>query len=463
MTIPNATFAPLNSSITTANVEYPVSWMWIIMIVVGALSSVNYNEHYRTFSNLFFKDEYRNAFTVPTNNVKPSKDETDKLYLNHPFLKLSSFGWMVRYMNPILSMCFVIVFQLWTWIVYASKGGGIFLTRDQVALWLTSAYGLTLVVYYSCTIAHIYYTSRIVKIAKSKQGKVVGGVYIEPETAMTIIKHMVTIYGKGYEGINGCTHMNIRVCLYYINILWGLTPAVLASIGISWDRAGSIDPSTHIPNVMAGLIGFSGFLLTIIYIMYTWANIGRIFDYYAPHGYFFESTVEPEIREMVTIGLDSDTMGPKAGFKGNIPKQYIPSLYKWARVTFVYPIALLCYNDILKSTAWFVPGCVLLLFFTAYSEENSHFIAYDVSITYHFFIIAYWLQAVCYPTTSQSDVNMNLITLNQDANYPLMEPYNDFGTSIMMVASINFIFTVFAFFQTVFGKFVPQVSKSKLY
>lgn len=445
MAVHNTQFAPWNSSVTTDNVEYKLAYGVTMFIVVGAFIMFSFSWHFRSASNLLYRDEYRTQYT-------PAES-------SHPFLDAGWGTWLISGINPFLSMCFAIGFLLWSWIIYSEQSNGYFIpSRDILALYVTSTYGTWLVVVFCASLVHIHYLRQIIYAYFHNASQVtVGGISISSNEVNTIINYLVTLKGHGFMGINGCTHIAIRKTLLAINVIWGLFPLFAGSLGASWDRSANDRPNRFIPNVEAGLVGATGIILTLNYFIYLFGKISNCLYYYSDVGYYFNPMIDPamldhETKEKVYIGFSSDILGPRYFLKGLIPQQYISWLHIFARVSFTFAVGFIIFNDVSQAVVFFFLCGFLPLYLTLYSEEPANFIAYEISAYFFTYIIAYWLQGVAYWRPQQQDYNLDLLTLNQSATYPGMEPFTQYGTSIITIDSLSFILAVLCFFQVVFMK-----------
>lgn len=428
--IVNTSFIPFNTSITTDDVQQAGAWMVSMMLVVLIFTICTFNEHGRTFINMFFRNEHRNRFT---GELKDHKLLTGK------------FGgtWFVTWINLVLSLFFVVTMTIVTWYFYGQKSNwNLVEGTDWFALTATVATSLWLVVLICLGLADVW-------------NKMWLGYRVATTTAserdLQVATLLTSIDGRPMVGIQGYTSVNIRWGIWFINtVVWGLLPFILTMFAISWDRSPNVSYFDAIPNIEAGFVGTTGILLTITWLIHSF-KVYYAYTYYTDDGYelkYSPDQLTPSELNLIQIGLTADTFGIDRPFKGRFPFQYCPEHFMLARSIFAWALGWCMYNDRLKAFALYLNVGILPLALTYFAGDNVYYITFEGMCWYFFFIFSYFIQGSFYYQSIQSDINMNLITVRPSAEYPGMDPWDNWQISISLIFGLAFSLTVISFFKT---------------
>lgn len=446
--IANASFPPFNPNVTTDDVMQQGAWMAAFYLIITFFATCCFNEHIRTIVNMW-KDEVRNKFTGEL------KD--------HPILsgKLVG-GWWVTYVNYLLGMFFLITMMIVTWFFYFQRSNGNLVpgADDYVAMWVTISLGTWMFIAYCLCIYDVWNKHELYKTILHRYGRNDSHKNHENDNEFKLAFELVSIKGRLIRGMNGYTTAGVRTAIRFINgIIWGAQPIALGMIAASWDRSPNTYNFSAIPNVEAGVVGFTGVLLTLTWVYHSFGNLYNISNYYNPDGYLTKYPVEkltPHEMNLMQIGLTSDTIGLNKSFKGRMPFQYCPMHFMLAKSFYWWALGYCLYNDRAKALALYLGGGVLPVILTFFSGNQVYYITFDVACNFFFFLFVYLNQGTFYYTSSQDDINKNLLTLNQSSTFPGMTPWEEWNISIMTIFWLSFTLAVISALRTVFGFGLPS-------
>ena len=434
--IANEQFPPFNPNVTTDDVMESGSVIAVFTLIVAAFIMSSFTEHGRTWVNTFLRDEYRNKFT----------DDLSK----HELLTGKFWGsWFMTWVNPLLSLFFAITMTIITWYFYTQQSNGLLVTpTDWMAAFITGWMGFWLCSLYCVCIADI--SNKMYLGYKVRMNETT-------EREKEVAEYLISIDGLRMMGVNAYTSINIRWAILALNtIFWGTLPLWLSMWAVSWDRSPNISDHEAIPDLEAGFVGTTGILLTLIWIYHAAKNIGNFASYYHPDGYTLKEGVEnltPYEMKMIQVGLTSDVFGPDAPLKGRLPFQYCPEHYALARSIFTWALGYCVFNDRLKAACLYIicGALPLVLNYLAGGDSMVYYITFE-GMAWFFCFLFFWLnQGTFFYTSSERDINMNLLTLRPSATYPGTTPWDDWSVTIELIFGLAFSLTVVSFFKIFFG------------
>ncbi len=430
----NTNFSSWNPHVTTDNVSYPIAAGMLMAAIVAMFSTFSHNWHLRTILNMFIAQEYQETFSGSI----------------HPFFTSGYCGyyasWVVYYGNPLLTMFFALAMVIVAWVEYASKSNGWYDNpKDVIAFTVLLSYLIWMFVICCVQLRDIYNKMRLAMYANSKNSG------LAEETARDLIVHLTSIDGQRFRGMTGHTHIDNRLVILVVNcFFFGLSPMIIGLLAALWDRGANVYSNGFIPNFEAGMVGFTGCLLTVIYAVHCLYHLHGLSDYYTENGYDYNvdlGKLKTEQINAIQVGFTADTLGVRMPFKGLFPYQYCPPHYINALLIWGWAAWMCVYNDEKQATiAWF--SCDYLPYFlNDVAGGNVYFIAYQIMCRFFFFLVAYLSQGTFYYQNEAWAYNLNPMTVNQSATYPGDAPWTEYGSSIILLDSLALVFTLISFFS----------------
>ncbi len=474
----NIIFPPWNPAITTDDVQYPGSYIYLMYLCVGITVTLTFTWYYRTLANIVWKPEQQ-RFAIDETKRRVAKTNTGKDLLiekhrlkyydendihNHPFINpKKGMTWWAYAFTPVVAWGVMVAWLIWSWINYSHHSLGMLsIPKDLLGLIITIAYGLQMAIFQSAIVYDIYWKYEMAK-RSAKVGNKKGDSEVQ-EMRHSLYKLTAVEDVLQMHGLHGTTFKNVRIAIYLCNIfLWGAMPLALGMLCATWDRpAGMEGYVTVIPNVEAGFVCLTGALISVSWWVHSIHKVRNGLTYYtdAKWGIGFQPELHG-VEEMDVyrsrVGLHSHVLG--AWLKGAIPYQHCPTSIMFARIFFSYAFAFCIYNDMLQATcAFFVLG-ILPLSLTAMSRDTTVFITYEVACYFYFYLFIYWVQGTWFVTPEQVPINFNLMTLNQSATYSGSLPWEEYGTTLSTVFGTAFAFSLVSLWKVSHSKLIPAVTE----
>lgn len=461
--------APFNSTITTDDITFPAANIFLYFIVVSMFATLTFSWHSRSLMNII-KEEYNEKYIETFVNKKH--------YGLHPWFHFSELHWMSFYIWPIITIGFIIAFVVWTWVEFSNcSNGHIDTPRGITGVVVTTVYGAWLIIHLLIVLNDIFFKRRVSmivsdeidpdpKLSKTLAEKIVIdltslGMSTKPYLATAQESETNKDKRIRFLGMNSSTLKKYRYAIFINNCIWGAGPAVLGTIAFMWDRSIHDAPFTFITNTQAGITGTNAILLTVTWMIHCGYQMKHMINYFKDgntvqyHPHVNALTYQHAAR--THIGLSADTFGRGMPLKGSIPYQYCPTMFILAKVAFAYSYGFLNNNDMIQATALFWNCGFLPIWLALWAGDLTLYITFDGCAWFFFFLFNYWMQAVAFPGTSESMVQMQLMSLNQSATYPGSAPSTEYWTSIAIVMYISFGLSLAAFFQACFSTPIPPV------
>ncbi len=447
LSVVNTSFVPFNPDVTTDNVAYPFGWALCMFLVMIFFIICYFNWHWRSVDNMFSEGDYR---------IKYEKNEV------HPFFNTSSWTWFSYMINPILSMLFLLTMLIVVWVEYSSRSDGYFIrNRDAAALIATGWMGTWLFILTIIVLVDVRFKQRIAYAAHG-----LTGTGIDRDMANVYIEHLTSLDGVRVMGMLGSTTVSIRKAIFVTNaVFWGVLPSALMMVAIMWDRSSATTPKTFIQDTELFLIGFGGCLWTLAYYYYSFYCLKYIDTYYEPTGFDYVKDTIGKLNcnelKMIQVGFTSDTFGIRMPMRGLFPYQDLPWHFIVSRAMYTFAVGLAIYNDIEQALTLFMCVGYLPIFLSKIAGSTAYYLTYEGMSWFFFYLFSYLLQGTFYSWNDQASINFDLMTVNQSASFPGLEPSLDYGTSIYTVLGIMMATVIVSVLKTMSTPQLKQLHKTQ--